>query len=302
MRVRDALTRAGAALRRAGCAAPALDAEVLLAHALGCDRAGLYSRPERALTAEEVALFRSLVGRRMQGEPVAYLTGCKEFMGLDFLVTPAVLIPRPETELMVEKALVLLQPLARPLVADVGTGSGAVAVSIAHRHPGVTVYATDISAAALEVARANAQRHGVSGSIIFLAGDLLEPLPGEAEGKIDLICANLPYVPSKDLPRLPREVQCEPRVALDGGPGGLELYRRLVPQAARFLKPGGCLLMEIDPRQARAAVSLVPPPTWKADVEQDLAGRDRLVIAEMRDRMPEATGRESEVGSGEKEG
>lgn len=306
MRVKDALARAAAALRATGCETPFLDAEVLLAHVLGCARVDLYAWPERELTADQLAFFRALVGRRISGEPVAYLTGGKEFMGLDFLVTPDVLIPRPETELMVEEALRLLRDLDRPLVADVGTGSGAVAVSIACRHPGAVVYAVDISEAALEVARANARRHRVADRLIFLAGDLLDALGRQLEGQFDLVCANLPYVPREELPYLPREVRYEPRVAVDGGPGGLELYRRLVPQAARFLKPGGRLLIEIDPRQSEAARSLLPAPVWNVKIVRDLAGRDRLVIAEITGRQSGAgperqgknRGRKPRVGTG----
>ncbi|MEW5762620.1 MAG: peptide chain release factor N(5)-glutamine methyltransferase [Bacillota bacterium] len=298
VRVKDALARARAALRAAKYATPALDAEVLLAHVLACERVELYARPERELSAGQVQQYRELLGRRLKGEPVAYLTGRKEFMGLDFLVTPAVLIPRPETELLVETALELLGALETPLVADVGTGSGAVAVSIACRHPGAVVYALDIAEAALEVARANARRHRVADRLIFLAGDLLDALGRQLEGQFDLVCANLPYVPREELPYLPREVRYEPRVAVDGGPGGLELYRRLVPQAARFLKPGGRLLIEIDPRQSEAARSLLPAPVWNVKIVRDLAGRDRLVVAAI-------TGRKSEAGperQGKKQG
>ncbi|MGQ9711316.1 MAG: peptide chain release factor N(5)-glutamine methyltransferase [Desulfotomaculales bacterium] len=278
MRVRDALVRAQAALRAAGSTSPVLDAEVLLAHVLDTDRAALYAAPERELTQGQVARYRELVAQRLDGVPVAYLTGRKEFMGLDFQVNPAVLIPRPETELMVERALALLQDLPRPLVVDVGTGSGAVAVSIARHHPGAVVYAVDIAAAALEVAGANARRHGVTERVLCLEGDLLGPLPPGVARQVDLICANLPYVPSPDLPHLPRDVRHEPRLALDGGLDGLGVYRRLVPQAARFLRPGGHLLMEIDPRQAREALSLVPAPDWDVFIERDLSGKERLVV------------------------
>lgn len=283
MRVRDVLVRAQAALRAAGSTSPALDAEVLLAHVLGADRAALYASPERELTQEQVARYRELVGRRLEGVPVAYLTGRKEFMGLDFHVNPAVLIPRPETELMVERALALLQDLPRPLAVDVGTGSGAVAVSIARYHPGAVVYAVDISPAALEVAGANVRRHGVAERVRCLEGDLLAPLPPDLVGRVDLICANLPYIPSPDFPYLPRDVRHEPRLALDGGPDGLGAYRRLVPQAARFLRPGGHLLMEIDPRRAREALSLVPAPEWEVFIERDLSGKERLVVGRYKE-------------------
>jgi len=276
--IRQALLQARKKLRMSPIAEPSLDAEVLLGHVVALDRAGLYREWERELTEEEERLLEELLARRLQGEPVAYLTGHKEFMGLDFKVTPAVLIPRPETELLVETALQLLQPDA--LVIDVGTGSGAIAVSLARHLPQGRVFATDLSQEALRVARENAVGNSVS--VRFYQGDLLTPLKGVVPfGAADLIAANLPYIPSADLAKLPLSVrEYEPALALDGGEDGLELYRRLIPEAALFLKKGGYLLLEIGFDQAEAALKLLRE-NWETAVKQDLAGWDRLVVARL---------------------
>lgn len=281
MRVDQLLKKGTTALRAAGIPSPRVDAEVLLSFVLGCDRLALYREPGREIAAAQVARFEELVARRAAGEPVAYLTGEKEFMGLRFTVTPAVLIPRPETELLVETAVSLLAGTAAPVVADVGTGSGAVAVSLAVILPAAQVMAVDVSAAALAVARENACRHGVADRVAFYQGDLLVPFL--AGGKaFDLVAANLPYVPSGEMAGLPGPVRYEPALALDGGPDGLALYRCLVPQAARVLRPGGHLLMEIDPRQSEAVLALLPALTWRARTVPDLTGRTRLVAAALR--------------------
>jgi len=276
----EVLNRASQLLKQKGALSPRLDAEVLLAHVLDRDRVYLYRESLRLLDPAAADRYNQLIERRSAGEPVAYLTGHKEFMGLDFLVGPHVLIPRPETELLVEHALDLLKRWTGPPVAvDVGTGSGAVAVSLARLAPGCVVYATDVSAEALAVARENAGRQGVP--VHFGHGDLLDPLrevlmPGTAA----VIAANLPYIPASDIPGLPREVRdFEPREALDGGPDGLDLYRRLVPQALALLARGGHLLMEISPGQARDVLRLMDDSLWETDVFNDLAGLPRLAVA-----------------------
>lgn len=277
--IKAALQRAREQFKQQGVDSPALDAEVLLSHVTGLDRAGLYREWERPLSEEEESGFFALIGRRLSGEPVAYLTGRKEFMGLDFMVNPSVLIPRSETELLVEKALKLLPP--SPTIIDVGTGSGAIAVSLASLLTGTVVHATDRSPEALEVARFNAARQGVGERIFFYQGDLLEPLAGRIPAtRVDLIAANLPYINKDDLPGLPREVRLfEPSLALDGGDDGLDLIRRLIPASAGFLKPGGYLLMEIGCRQGPAVAALMNSSAWKTDILKDLAGLDRLVAA-----------------------
>ena len=253
-----------------------LEAELLLAFAWRVDRPGLYCRLNEEPAPAVIDSFEQLVERRLRGEPLAYLTGGREFMGLIFSVNPAVLVPRPETELLVETALGLLRKDGpSPMVIDVGTGSGAIAVSLAVHHPQLLVTALDISGAALVVARANARRHGVADRVSFIQGDLL----ADVDAAADLIAANLPYIPTGELNGLPDEVRSEPRLALDGGPDGLDLYRRLVPQAARLLKTDGHFLAELGPGQETAILNLVRPPGWQARVDKDWAGLPRLLVA-----------------------
>lgn len=280
--LKSALKTAREKFNTCGIVSAALDAEVLLSHVTGLDRAALYSELDRPLQNDEAAQYNNLTSRRLSGEPVAYITGHKEFMGLDFFVSRAVLIPRPETEQLVEKALQILP--SSPVVIDVGTGSGAIAVSLAFYNREALVYATDRCGEALEVARRNAVRHCVSDRIFLYQGDLLQPLKVCLEAcQADLVAANLPYIAESDLPRLPREVRMfEPQLALNGGADGLEHYRRLVPEAAAFLKRNGCLLMEIGWDQGRGAAALFNAQTWDAKVLQDLAGHDRLVVARFK--------------------
>lgn len=279
LNVRERLFQATKYLRDRGSPAPRLDAEVLLAHVLGKDRVYLYREAGLVLDTDSEQRYHVLLERRAKGEPVAYLTGHKEFMGLDFTVGPHVLIPRPETELLVEKALATLDGWSgRRSVVDVGTGSGAIAVSLAKLAPaGTLVQATDISPQALAIARANALHHGTK--VIFHCGDLLAPLQGLlAPGSVTVITANLPYIPRGAMTILPRDVRdYEPASALDGGPDGLEVYRRLIPQAKTWLSTGGRLFIEISPEQAEQALALLPPPRWQASVYRDLAGKARLI-------------------------
>jgi len=277
--IRDSLIQATLHLRANGALTPRLDAEVLLTHVLDRDRVYLYREADLVLDADCERCYQVMVERRAGGEPVAYLIGRKEFMGLDFSVGPHVLIPRPETELMVEKALEILTGwTGRRLAVDVGTGSGAVAVSLARLAPADTmVHAIDISPQALDVALANAVRHQVK--VVFHTGDLLAPLQGMlAPGSVTVITANLPYIPSGDMDSLPQDVRhFEPALALDGGTDGLELYRRLIPQAEAWLASGGQLLMEISPEQGEQALALLVAPRWRASIFPDLAGRPRLI-------------------------
>jgi len=279
--IKEALSRARLRLKESGTDSPALDAGLLLSYVTGRDLAGLYRDWESVLTPAEEEWYLSLVARREAGEPVAYLTGHKEFMGLDFVVNRSVLIPRPETELLVETALRLLPHT--PLIVDVGTGSGAIAVSLAVLMPGAVVYATDQSRAAIEVARINAALHGVESRIRFFQGDLLAPLAGlDLAGRVDLVAANLPYIATGEISALPREVRLfEPVSALDGGADGLDLYRRLIPAAAGMLKPGGWLLAEIGCGQREAVSGLLRPPLWEVTILKDLAGRDRLAAGRL---------------------
>jgi release factor glutamine methyltransferase len=223
---------------------PRLDSEVLLAHTLKCERIQLYTRFDEAASDEVRQEFRALIRRRLEGCPVAYLVGRKEFFALKFDVNPAVLIPRPDTEGLVVECLRLAKGLEKPHVLDLGTGSGNIAVAVAHQHKGAQVTAVDVSPEALAVAAQNAARHGVAGRIRFLAGDLFAPLAaGEA---FDIVLSNPPYIAREDLPRLPVGVRdYEPHRALDGGPGGYAVFERLVRDAPAYLKPGGHLILEI---------------------------------------------------------
>ena len=232
---------------------PELEAELLLRHCLGVDRASLYRLLTAELPEEEQQRFRDLVRRRLIHEPTAYIIGHKEFFGLDFEVTPAAIIPRPETEVLVELAIEAAHKklLADALpIADVGTGSGAIAVALASALPEGKITATDTSPEALELAQRNAARHRVDKRIRFLQSDLLDTVPG----RVDVLVANLPYVTTADWKALPPEIKDhEPREGLDGGPDGLRVIERLLEQAPARLSPSGVLLAEIGDMQGRAA-------------------------------------------------
>lgn len=268
-------------LEQRGSPSARLDAEVLLAHVLELDRVGLYLAHDRPLDAGERARYRRCVERRRAGEPVAYITGHKEFFSLGLLVDARVLVPRPETELLVEEAVRALgEPVregARAL--DVGTGSGAVAVALLHACPSLRVDATDVSPGALEVAAENARKHGVQDRLRLLPGDLDGPVAGEAP--YDLVVANLPYIPAGELAGLPVTVRdFEPRLALDGGPDGLALVRSLVRRAPILLAPGATMLLEVGQGQATAVAedaAAACPDLEPARVIPDYAGIDRIV-------------------------
>ena len=274
----EALAGAISQLRNQGIESPRLDAELLLAHVLGVNRAAVLTWPERRLTPKQLTHFRAMTARRASREPLAYVLGQREFFGLEFAVNPAVLIPRPETELMVEHTLRLAGRFAKPLyIADVGAGSGAIAVTLAVRLPEATVYALDASTEALVVVTENARRHSVSERVPCLQSDLLTALPAP----VDLITANLPYVTSEEWEGLTPEIRLfEPRAALDGGPDGLDLIRRLLATAAPHLNPGGAILLEIGASQGAAVTTLARELFPLADVQlvPDYAGLDRLVI------------------------
>jgi release factor glutamine methyltransferase len=257
-----------------GLATPRLDAELLVAHVLALPRVQLYVQFDRPLAADELAAIRDLIKRRQGGESVAYLVGKKEVWGLDFTVDARVLVPRPDTETLVEEARGRLAGAETVRIADVGTGSGAIAVARAKVVPAAAVFASDLSAAALEVARANAERHAVA--VTFVEGDLDAPLAAHAP--FSLIAANLPYIASADMPTLPPDVRSEPATALDGGPDGLEVVRRLVAAAPALLAPAGVLALEIGAGQAAATRALLEA-TGFADIQtrRDLGGIERVV-------------------------
>lgn len=258
-----------------------LDAEVLLAHALGLQRVGLYIDLDRPLDDAERSRYRALVSRRLQREPVAYLVGEREFWSRSFLVDARVLVPRPETETLVEHSLITLRELVTPRVLDVGTGSGVIAVTLAAERPDARVVATDLSADALEVAAANAARHEVE--VALHAGDLLEALP-DMEPPFHLIAANLPYVAPGDRDSLAPELLQEPAGALFAEDGGFALLKRLIRAAPECLRrPGGTLMLEVGLGQAQAVTQLLIDAgiSDRVTVHRDLAGLERVVAGRL---------------------
>ncbi len=260
-----------------GVDAPRLTAELLLAHALSCDRVRLYLDFDKPLGEAELAAYRDLVRRRADREPTAYLVGEKEFFGRLFRVDPRVLVPRPETELVAEAALAALPPDGRAL--DLCTGSGVLGITLALERTGARVTATDVSAGALEVAQDNGARLGAAG-VAFLLGDLYDPVPlGE---RFDVIVSNPPYVPRGELDTLSPEVRREPRLALDGGEDGLAISRRIVEGAPARLRPGGTLVLEMHESHLDALPSICLQNGFaRAEARRDLANLPRLVVAHM---------------------
>ncbi|NJN82378.1 MAG: peptide chain release factor N(5)-glutamine methyltransferase [Caldilineaceae bacterium] len=266
-------------LTGAGIGTPQLDAQVILAHVLGVDRSWLFAHHEYKLSATQSHEYTELIVRRTAHEPVAYLVGHKEFYGIDFLVDQRVLIPRPETELLVDAVLdhIEMRSDHRVRIADVGTGSGAIAISVAVNCPEARLYAIDLSQDALAVARANVTRQDVDSQITLRHGDLLDPL---AE-TVDIIVANLPYIDSQSYSSLEPDVrQYEPRLALEAGVQGLDAIRRLLIQARRCLNAGGVIFLEIGSNQGEAVTALVGeliPDNSYFSVRQDYHGHDRIV-------------------------
>ncbi len=274
MTIKQALSRAREILVTNNIEDPPLESELLLRHVLKIDRVQLYLELERELSPEEEQAFRHLVKRRVNGEPTAYITGHREFYGLDFYVDPNVLIPRPESELLVEKTLELARNYGVSAIAEVGTGCGAIAISLALSLPQVKIYATDISAAALKVALLNCQKHGVVNRICLLEGDILDPLPEP----VDLIVANLPYVRQSELSQM-STLNFEPSLALNGGSDGLEKIHQLCTQISDKLRSEGSLLLEIGQGQRRAVTTFLYSlfPLAEIKVTPDLSGIERVV-------------------------
>jgi release factor glutamine methyltransferase len=260
---------------------PALDASVLISHVINKPRTWVMAHPELTLTLEQQKQLEETLKRLESGEPFPYVLGHWEFFGMDFDITPDVLIPRPETELLVEKAIAWLNKSpVRRTVADVGTGSGVIAVSIAMNIPDASILATDISHEALEVARKNAHKFNVSDRVDFVQCNLLPPHPNplSTEQHFDLICANLPYIPTETLQALPVYGR-EPTLALDGGADGLDLFRKLMKIAPEWLAPNSLILLEIESARGVQALSLACDMFSEAEIHlhQDLTGRDRLL-------------------------
>jgi release factor glutamine methyltransferase len=287
-----------------------LEVELLLGHALGLPRIELYLQFERQLKAKELADFKALFKRRLAGEPVQYVTGTAGFMLGEYEVNPAVLIPRPETEALTEVVLRMLGEMKgqgadargtdaassaegagpveggdgsvgefRPIVADIGTGSGVIAATIAAKAPEAIVYATDVSQEALDVAARNAERAGVADRVTFLEGEMLHPLHGNGlAGRVTALVSNPPYIPTGELAGLPSEVRdFEPREALDGGEDGLECLRVLVQDGPAMLSPGGFLALEVGDGQAPSVAEMLEQSLGSAEIHKDFTDRERIV-------------------------
>ena len=273
--VRRVLTWTTSHFEKKGLDAPRLTAEILLAHVLGVTRVRLYVDIDRPLQKEELASYRRLIEQRTAGEPTQYLVGKKEFYGRTFQVDARVLVPRPETELLVESLLQHLPKEGPCRVLDVCTGSGCIAVTVAAEREGASVWATELSPGAAEVARGNAEAHGVGGRVTVLEGDLLAPVPAGA--RFDLVVSNPPYIATAEIDTLSAEVRREPRMALDGGADGLDLVRRLAVEARRALRAGGLLALEMGETQGPAVKAILENAGYtEVRVVKDLERRDRF--------------------------
>jgi release factor glutamine methyltransferase len=275
--VRESWLRTRDRLEAANVSDAGLEAEVLLRHALRIDRAEYFASLEQPVAVSEQGLADTLADRRVAGEPLAYILGRREFYGHEILVGPGVLVPRQETELLVDAVLefVATHGLRRPLIADVGTGSGAIAVAVAKALPGATVFGTDIAIDALKVAEANVLAHGVQDQVRLLQGDLLEPVPGS----VDVVVSNPPYLTTDELAGLPPDVRREPEIALDGGLDGLDTISELLRHAQSLLRRQGMLAVEIAPHQLEGVVGQAQSlfPDALVTHRLDLAGQPRVV-------------------------
>ena len=284
MTVLEVIQRSTEFLQRKGIDSPRLNVELLLGHALKVPRLRLYLDFERQLTDSQLDAIRELVKRRAGREPLQHIVGSTSFCGLELIVNPDVLIPRPETEVLAERAWQFLRARSRepagPLTAlDIGTGSGCLAIALAHHVPGAQIDAVDLSEAALAVARENAARHQVLDRVHFFHGNGFAPIP--AEKRFDLVVSNPPYIPSSEIAHLAPEVRDhDPRLALDGGADGLDVLRRLAVEAPAYLKPGGGLMCEFGDGQGEAVSRLFSVQQWVVEmVVPDLSGRARILVA-----------------------
>ena len=274
--VRDSLAQAEQVLTQSGCTEPRANAEFLLAHLLHMSRTWLTAFGQELLPTDKQQAYERLVARHANGEPLAYITGFQPFCNLEISVTPDVLIPRPETEELVEWAAHFFNPAAPLKILDLCTGSGCIALALAAQLPHACVTAADISLRALQVARHNAERLKLQEKITFIESDLWE----NVQGDFDIIVSNPPYIPSGDLPGLMREVQAEPTLALDGGPDGLQLTRQIIRRAGRFTHAGSILGLELCQGQPAGVAALLNGLGWRATVKKDIFGIERFVLAQ----------------------
>ena len=281
MRLREAWVRSRRRLERADIPDADIEAQVLLRNTLGIDRATFHASPDRELSHEDAEAFHGTLERRIEGEPLSYITGHREFYGLDFVVTPDVLVPRQETELLVEAVLEYARSRDEGAltIADIGTGSGAVAVALGCHLPNAVVYATDVSRGALRVAEENVRKHGQEGRVHLRHGDLFEAL----DGPVDVVVSNPPYLSDDEVAELPPDVQREPTLALAAGVDGMDVLRRLILGAREYVKPGGLLALEIDPQRLEAAERLARRtfPDSEVGVVKDHAGLDRVLTVRL---------------------
>jgi release factor glutamine methyltransferase len=280
--ISQVITEGASRLHASGIDQERRTAGLLLCHVMGIDRTRLLTRSEEQIDEAQYLAYLALVVRRAAGEPAQYLTGHQEFYGLDFIVTPDVLIPRPETEFLIERVMNLVEDSKQdsPLIVDVGTGSGCIAVTVAKQLPRARLIATDASRAALDIARTNAERHGVRDRIEFLEGDLFAPLAKRGlEGAVDVLASNPPYVNEESSELLQREVRdWEPHEALFGGVDGLDFYRRLIAESPHYLKPGGYIVLEIAFSQLDSISEMVKGSALDlVDITSDLQGIPRTL-------------------------
>ena len=287
--IKDLLAVTAEYLKEKKIESPRLCAEILLAHQLKTSRIKLYLDFDKPLNEKDISEYRDLVKRRLKREPVQYITGKQEFWSMEFMVGPQVLIPRPETEILVEQAISILpqaknEPGSDTTLLDLGTGSGAIAVSLAHELQHIDIWASDVSGEALKMAGVNALKHGVDARIRFIEGDLFTPLKDISQ-PFDVIVSNPPYIPSEEYNELPAEVgQYEPKCALDGGKGGLSFIEKIILEAKDYLKPGGWLLMEMAPFQTARAMDMVEQSGFYGEkkVVKDYSRKERVVMAQRK--------------------
>ena len=260
---------------------PRLDAEVLLADLLDMERVKLYVNFDYPLSEEELNEYRERIRKRAENLPVSYITGNTEFMSLDFIINEDVLVPRPETEILVEYIIDYCKEkeLGEPNIVDVGTGSGVIMVSLGHYIEGAKVVGIDISSAALKVAENNIDKYELDERLKVLQGDLLTPFVKRGKNNIDIVVSNPPYICSDKFDSLPSDVRREPLIALDGGKGGLKFYRKLIPQVEKVLKPGGLLVLEIGCEQATDVKNMLGEDWAQVEIEQDYSEHNRMICA-----------------------
>ncbi|MCT4607162.1 MAG: peptide chain release factor N(5)-glutamine methyltransferase [Marinisporobacter sp.] len=284
VKIQDVLKLAVESIEETKACTPLLDAEVILCYVLKKDRLFLYTHRDHPLKDEEIRVFNDLIKKRIQGMPVAYIVKKQEFMGLNFYVEEGVLIPRPDTEILVETVIEWAKKRKNDnrIIVDLGTGSGAITISLAKYIENAFVYSIDLSRHALEIGKKNATLNEVTENTLFLEGDLLAPIKGKLEEKVDIIVSNPPYIPRNEIEKLQIEVKkFEPKIALDGGMDGLDFYRKIIDEAPNFVKKGGFIALEVGHDQADMVKTMMEHKGYYYEIQKikDLAGIERVVVA-----------------------